>query len=215
MGFFVFVLRAAYRLLYHQLAWTYDMVAGVVSLGHWQEWILAAVPHINVQGRTLEIGYGPGHLQAILRAQGLCAFGIDESRQMTSQATRRLRRKKLSPNLCRGYAQNLPFYNEAFDSVVSTFPSEYIFDSNTLKEIRRVLVNGGSFVVVPMAWITGKRPWARLLAWLLRLIGEAPGKPGKVPEVVRERFNRSGFAVTSELVKMDSSEVLVVVGKKV
>lgn len=190
-------------------------MAGAVSLGHWQEWVLAAVPRINVRGRTLEIGYGPGHLQAIMRAQGLCAFGIDESRQMASQAARRLQIKRLSHNLCRGYAQNLPFYNESFDSVVSTFPSEYIFDPNTLIEIQRVLVKGGRFVVVPMAWITGKRPWERLLAWLLRLVGEAPGKPGKLPEAVRERFKRSGLTVTSELVKMDSSEVLVVVGKKI
>ncbi len=58
------LLRFFFSLLYHQFAWTYDLVSATVSLGHWQEWVRASLPYLH--GRTLEIGYGPGHLQTYL-----------------------------------------------------------------------------------------------------------------------------------------------------
>jgi ubiquinone/menaquinone biosynthesis C-methylase UbiE len=213
MRLILFLLRTAYSLLYHQFAWKYDLVADAVSLGHWKDWVRVVLPHLD--GRVLEIGYGPGHLQLAMQAQGLTVFGVDESRQMVRLVGRRLRKKGLLPGLSRGYAQYLPFCRQAFDCVVSTFPSEYIFAPQTLNEVRRVLVPGGKLVIVPMAWITGRSPWERVLAWLLRLVGEAPGKPGRLPEAARERFARAGFQVRSELVKMEGSEVLVVVSRKI
>lgn len=206
------LLRTVYSLLYHQFAWTYDLVAAVVSLGRWRGWVRCALPYLT--GRVLEIGYGPGHLQVDLQTQGLSAFGVDESRQMARQARRHLIKIGLQPALTRGYAQNLPFRSGSFNCVVSTFPSEYIFETLTLKEIWRVLPPEGRLVIVPMAWISGGNPLERVMAWLLRLVGETPGKPGKVPTAVKERLNRAGFIIESELVEMKGSMVLVVVGRK-
>lgn len=204
--------RKAYYLLYHQFAWTYDLVAAVVSLGHWQSWVRCALTHLS--GRVLEIGYGPGHLQVDLCAQGLAAFGVDESRQMARQAGRRLRKQGQSPALSRAYAHNLPFRNRSFDCVASTFPSDFIIEAQTLKEIGRVLVPGGKLVIVPMAWISGGSLPERFMAWLLSFLGETPGLPGQVPGMVREGLNRAGFVVRSELLEMKGSKVLVVAGTK-
>jgi SAM-dependent methyltransferase len=44
--------------------------------------------------------------------------------------------------------QALPFIDASFDSVVSTFPTDYIFDPAALGEIVRVLRPGGRLVVV-------------------------------------------------------------------
>jgi ubiquinone/menaquinone biosynthesis C-methylase UbiE len=206
------VLRTAYQLLYHQFAWTYDLVAAVVSLGRWQSWVRCALPYLN--GRVLEIGFGPGHLQVELGAKGLAAFGVDESRQMSRQAAQRLRKHGLSPALSRGYAQNLPFRGGSFDCVVSTFPSEYIFEAQALKEIGRVLTPGGKLMIVPMAWISGGSLPERFLSWLLRFVGETPGKPGQVPGLMREQMNRAGFIVDSTLIEQKGSRVLMVMGTK-
>lgn len=209
MHLIIFLLRPLYYLLYHQFAWTYDIVAAVVSLGRWQEWIHIARPYLH--GRILEIGYGPGHFQQSLVENGLPAFGLDESRQMAYQARRRLRKQASISRLSVGYAQFLPFTVECFDTVVATFPAEFIFDPRTLIEIRRVLVPSGRLIILPMAWITGKRPLERLAACLFRVTGEVPGKPGPIATALKDRFANLGFEVHSEIVELIGSQVLVIV----
>lgn len=206
------LLRPIFFLLYHQFAWTYDFVAALVSLGRWQDWVQTALPFLS--GRVLEIGFGPGHLQVTLNENKILAFGLDESRQMARQASRRLHHNGAIPGLSRGYAQNIPFAGEVFDSVAATFPSEYIFDLQTLTEIRRVLIPSGQLVILPMAWITGMRPLERLAAWLFRVSGEAPGKPKLISPALRDRFVHAGFEVRSEIAATKGGQVLVIIAKK-
>ena len=203
-----FLLSLFFQLLYHQFAWTYDSVAATVSLGRWKYWVQSALPYLD--GRVLEIGYGPGHLQVALHERGLAAFGLDESRQMAHQASWRLRKKGFHSNLSRGYAQHLPFQNNIFDTVVATFPAEYIFNHNTLVEARRILIPGGKLVILPVAWITGTQPLERLAAWLFRITAEAPGKPKTISTAIQNGFTRAGFKVRSEIVEMQGSQVLVI-----
>ena len=47
-----------------------------------------------------------------------------------------------------GSAQHLPFDAASFDTVVSTFPSEYIYDPATIAEVERVLRSGGRLIVI-------------------------------------------------------------------
>jgi len=212
MRLIVFLLRPIYYLLYHQFAWIYDFVASVVSLGHWHDWVQSALPYLN--GRVLEIGFGPGHMQLSMNKNKILGFGLDESRQMAHQANYRLRKQGVTSRLSRGYAQNIPFMDGAFDSVVSTFPSEYIFNFQTIGEIRRVLVPAGKLIILPLAWITGTRPLERLVAWLLRISGETPGKPGLVSVAIRAQFEHTGFEVRSEIVNIKGSQVLVIVAER-
>jgi SAM-dependent methyltransferase len=139
-------LHFIFNLLYHPFSWSYDLVAGIVSLGRWNEWVMSVIPLI--QGRTiLETGYGPGHLQRELNLRGYQVHGVDESRQMVRQASHRLYKDHIQGNLVRGLSQHLP-YRPAFDTVIATFPSEYIFDPNTIKEIHRVLIPGGRLIIL-------------------------------------------------------------------
>ena len=86
--------------------------------------------------------------------------GLDELMQMIHLAKHRLEKADYKTiNLARGLAQTLPFPDAKFDSVISTFPSEYISDSNTLSEIHRVLRDDGHFIVLPAAWIVGRKFW--------------------------------------------------------
>jgi ubiquinone/menaquinone biosynthesis C-methylase UbiE len=206
------LLRQIFYLLYHQFAWTYDIVAAVVSLGRWKEWVQIALPYLR--GNVLEIGFGPGHLQASLNEKNIMTFGLDESTQMVRQATRRLQKKGATPRLIRGNAQNIPFSGETFDNVVATFPAEYIFEPQTLKEIRRVLVPAGQLVIIPTAWITGGRFLERLAAWVFRVTGEAPGKPHSISVSLKTKFEHAGFATRGEIVETRGSHALIIVAKK-
>jgi len=204
-------LRLFFRLLYHQFAWTYDLVASIVSLGHWQDWERSALPWLD--GRVLELGFGPGHLQVSLHEAGLSAFGLDESRQMSHLASRRLRRKGFQTNLIRGCAEYLPFPANTFETVVATLPSEYIFNAITLAQIQDVLVPGGKLVIVPTAWITGNGLLERLAAWLFKVTGQA-GAIDLVITNVEKRLQSSGFHVQHKIQELKGSKVFVIIATK-
>jgi ubiquinone/menaquinone biosynthesis C-methylase UbiE len=219
------LLRLFFELLYHQFAFAYDFVAAVVSFGRWNDWIVEVIPFIEGR-RVLEIGHGPGHLQRILLSRGLVAVGIEESPQMLRLAKRRLD-KQFSTNsefahpepahrfgcthinLTRGLAQHLPFANSAFDTVIATFPSEYIFNPATLTEVRRCLINGGRFIVLPVAM-----PKNRFLLWLFRVTGEAPSDALKIiQEKLAEPFIESSFDLETHVLDTASGTLIVIVAK--
>ncbi len=207
-------LRFFFWHFYHGFAWTYDFVAAAVSLGRWNDWVRGALPYVRGT-HILEIGHGPGHLQVELRRQGRrTVFGLDESPQMGHLARSRL--LHAAPphlNLTRGIAQHLPFPSGSFDTVVSTFPAEYIFEEQTLSEIRRVLREGGRFVLLPAAWIVGRKLLDQLAAWLFRATDQAPRYPGSVfAERLRPQLEQAGFELQFDIVEIRSSQVLIVVG---
>lgn len=211
MKFLSVLLRLFFRLLYHTFAWTYDFVAAVVSIGQWRSWVLTVVQYLPGP-RVLELGHGPGHLQRRLSAEGRQVFGLDESRQMGLLARKRLLKGGFTPSLVRGEAQTLPFPAGAFQQVVATFPSEYIAAPRTLPEIYRVLVPGGEAVILLLAWITEKRWYGRLAAWLFRVTGQAPPK---WDDRYLEAFQRMGFQGRAEQIQLNSSILLIVHLKKV
>jgi SAM-dependent methyltransferase len=183
--------------------------------------------------RVLEIGHGPGHLQRVLLSRGLVAVGLDESREMGRLAKRRIDEffrstgnppaKGISTsltayaqgNLTRGLSQHLPFPQSAFDSVVSTFPAEYIFDPRTLTEAHRVLTETGRFVILPGAVITGRGLWDRFMAWVFRFTGQTPPNLSEVlHERSKEHFANAGFQLEVHELDVKSSIVFIMVATK-
>jgi ubiquinone/menaquinone biosynthesis C-methylase UbiE len=199
-------MRFFFRLLYHPLAFTYDLVAWVVSFGQWKDWVFSILPLIE-GARILELGHGPGHLQRSLLDRGWFAVAIDESKQMGGIAKRRL---GASAKLTRGLAQSLPYPNETFDSAAATFPSEYIFDPRTLAEVRRVLRSSGRLIVLPAAL-----PKSGFLKWLYKVTGESPAE---LTEAIKEKFRspflNAGFKTEVEIVEVKSSTLVFIIAKK-
>lgn len=203
-------LRLFFRLLYGPFSWTYDWVAAIVSLGMWRDWVFSVLPYLG-GGRILELGYGPGHLQQMLCQRGKIAFGLDGSRQMSYLARSRLHRKSCPIRLTCGQAQHLPFASGSIEQVVSTFPSEYIADTRTLKEIRRVLVRDGQLVILPVAWITGKGFLHRAAARLFEITGQAP----QWDDLFLDPLRQAGFKSQSVQIDQKNSRVLIVQAYKI
>ncbi len=203
------LLKTFFHWLYHQLAFTYDFVASLVSLGQWNGWVRSILPLIEGT-RVLELGHGPGHLQRSLQDLNLLAVGLDESPQMSRLAARRLKADSLNVNLTRGLAQALPFPSDTFDAIVSTFPSSYITAKETLSEAKRTLKNGGRLIVLMAA-----QPTNPLASWLFRFTGEAPPEAfDAIEERLRKPFLKAGFEVDLLDYDVQSSSLLIVLARK-
>jgi len=207
------LMEVFYSLLYHQFAWSYDLVSWVVSFGQWKSWVRTPLPYLK-NGKLLELGFGPGHLQVASQLDERTVFGLDPSPQMAHLASRRLRKEAFHPNLTRGDARQLPFRDQSIDQVVATFPSEYFLDPRTLNEIHRILAPGGSLVLLPMAWIQGNNPIHMFLAWLFKITGQSFEKDHPDFSARLALFEQAGFDVQTEIIQFPHSEVLLIIAEK-
>jgi ubiquinone/menaquinone biosynthesis C-methylase UbiE len=199
-------MRVFFNLLYHPFAFTYDLVAATVSFGKWNDWVYSAIPFI--EGTCiLELGHGPGHLQRTLQNLGLVTVAMDESAPMGSLAKRRL---GSSHRLTRALAQKIPFASKSFDSVISTFPSEYIFDTQTLSEAHRVLRSSGRLIVLLAAW-----PRNPILGWLFKVTGQSPSEAYEsIKSKITATLAKVDFTSEVKIVEVKSGSLLIVVATK-
>jgi len=198
-------MRFFFHLLYHPFAFTYDLVSTSVSFGRWKDWVYSVLPFINGT-RILELGHGPGYLLRLLLERGMAPAAIDESPQMGRIARRRL---GSSQRLSRAMAQHLPFADKSFDTIISTFPTEYIFEQETLFEIKRCLSDGGRLVVLPVAF-----PKSGFLKWLYKVTGESPKSTDEIMQSrLTSPFANAGFDVVLQTVELRSSVLWIVLAK--
>ncbi len=138
----------------------YRFASTVPFAGQWRVWQKQVLPRIMGHD-VLELGCGLGDLFVDMLQQGFACRAIEHSPQMVAAARDTLRRCKLGESawIVQGSAQHLPFANESFDTVVSTFPSDYIYDPATIAEVERVLRPGGRVLVIeganllPVGWL--------------------------------------------------------------
>ena len=224
------LLRLAFHLFYNPFAFTYDFVSAVVSRGRWRAWTRAAIPCLTGT-RILEIPCGTGNLLLDLRAAGYAPVGVDLSASMLGitrkkfvgvrhSQRRGLKRSQpwdvqaaisenqtlanASPLLVRARAQALPFSDDAFDSVVMTFPPGFVYDPSAFAELRRVLDERGRLI-----WVDGARftsgAWGRLVN---RWIGFVGGEI-EFERTIKQVLARAGFDARVEWVGDDVSVVAV------
>lgn len=228
------IIAFGFRLLYNELAWTYDLVSWLVSRGLWRRWQRTALDYLPAGGRVLEVGFGPGHLLVELAEGGRRAHGgrhlvggrqivggrhivggrrhivgLDLSPAMLRQARGRLGRHGLDAGLVRGRARALPFAGAAFEAVILTFPTPFVYDPAWLRELARVLREGGRLVVVEQAEFAGQGPANRFLEWLYGVTGQR----GPAPDLPA-RLEAAGLAARRETVAVDGTVVGLVVAEK-
>ncbi len=197
---------ALYSLLYNQLAWAYDGVSWVVSLGRWDSWRRAALPFVRGE-RVLEVGFGTGALLPNLQSGRRRVYGLEPSAAMQRISARKLGQGgRLLPRL-QGTAQQLPFADRAFDTIVTTFPASFILDKNAHREFARCLRTGGRLIVVDVT-LTSQHPLLRFLFHLL-----FPSPPG-APEQLDNAFQAAKLKKSEHLIGEGALRPLVVVAEK-
>lgn len=206
------LVRFGFRLLYNEMAFTYDLVSNVVSLGAWRCWQRAGLKHLDAQpdDLILELAHGTGNLQIDLHDAGYRTVGYDLSPYMGQIARRKLLKKGYPAELVRGKAQQLPFANGTFGAVISTFPTDFIIADATLREVHRVLKPSGQFIIVPNGVLTGGGIPQTSLEWLYRVTGQR----GDTSMNMTSFFASYGFEATSALEQCPRSVAQVIIARK-
>lgn len=140
--------RALFETLYRNKH-LYRFASTVPFAGQWREWQRQVLPRLRGHD-VLELGCGLGDLLADMLTAGYACHAVEHSPQMVKAARETLRKRQFgTPGLVlQGSAQRLPFADNSFDNVVSTFPSEYIYDPETIAEVARVLRPDGRLIVI-------------------------------------------------------------------
>lgn len=157
--------------LYAELAWSYDHVSWLVSLGRWDRWRTFAADY--AQGtHVLEIGFGTGELLPHVARRVAVTVGLELSPAMQQQTAQKLRKRRVSIPRVQARAQAMPFAAGAFDTIIATFPAPYIVEPATLQECARLLrqpasaapggrLAGGRLVIVGLWVALEERWWSR------------------------------------------------------
>ena len=140
--------RCLFETLYKN-KYLYRFASTVPFAGQWRVWQRLVLSRLHGHD-VLELGCGLGDLLADMSDAGYACLAVERSPQMVEAARETLHRRNLSTtaSVIQGSVQHLPFSNASFDTVVSAFPSEYIYDPDTIAEVERVLRSGGRFIVV-------------------------------------------------------------------
>lgn len=140
--------RTLFETLYKN-KYLYRFASTVPFAGQWRVWQRLVLPRLRGHD-VLELGCGLGDLLADMMSAGYQCRAVERSPQMVAAARETLQRRNVGTNstVIQGSAQALPFGDASFDTVVSTFPSEYIYESDTIAEVFRVLRPGGRLIVV-------------------------------------------------------------------
>lgn len=140
--------KCLFEILYKN-RYLYRFASTVPFAGQWNTWQRLVLSRL--QGSSvLELGCGLGDLLSEMIEAGYNCRAIEQSTEMVDAARFTLQQRHVGdPNwVIQGQAQRLPFPNASFDNVVSTFPSEYIYDCNTISEAERVLRPNGRLIVI-------------------------------------------------------------------
>lgn len=149
-------------------------------------------------GDVLEIGFGtglnlpfyPGHVRKITT--------VDPNAGMRLLARRRIRRSRIEVDQCLLSGENLPFADESFDCVVSTFTLCSIDHvDQALGEVHRVLRSGGRLLILEhgLSRDPSVQKWQRRLNWVERLVAEGCRLDRDMRELVqKQRFSKVEIA---------------------
>ena len=208
------LLRFAFHLLYHQLAFSYDAVAWIVSAGEWAEWRRSVIPYLP-PGRVLEIAHGTGTLSLNMAARGHPVTGIDLSPAMGKIARAKILRRRRSaadlgsagePGLVQADVQRLPFPAGVFAAATATFPADFLFQRSTFQAVHRALRPGGKWIILPTAF-----PEWFAKRWLP---DEGTTTSGGIWRALIRNMEECGFRVRLEIVRRPRSRVLLILAEK-
>jgi len=208
--------RCGFRLLYNEMAFTYDTVSKLVSQGQWRCWQRSVFEFLGepTDDLILELAHGTGDLQLDLAKRGFSAIGYDLSPYMGRIARRKMMRHNISPRLVRGVAQQMPFVDAQWSTIVCTFPTSFIFLPQTLQELARILRDDGRLVIVLSGRFVKSGLIADGLEFLYRVTGQRREDMPDMEQKIITFFADAGFDARWEKVTCRQSESLMIFAQK-
>ncbi len=180
--------EALFQALYGPGARWYDQLTGWLFLGEWERWQRLALHGLPERGTVVELGAGTGMLAALGATPERRWIAVDSSPAMLARAARR--RRPVGSCLVRAAAQALPLKDGCCETIVATFPSNYILAPSTHAEIRRIIIPGGRLFVVLSGELRPSTPRRCARRAALRLFyGSDPASLESLPLVSIEGFN--------------------------
>jgi demethylmenaquinone methyltransferase/2-methoxy-6-polyprenyl-1,4-benzoquinol methylase len=122
-------------------AGSYDSVVRLATFGQDSVWKRKIIKIVGSRNLVLELACGTGVLSSMLSKAGKSVVGIDLTLEYL-----RASRRKLPAAVCQGTAEILPYRNESFDAVASSYLAKYVDIQRVLDECWRVLRPGGIVV---------------------------------------------------------------------
>ncbi|WP_435798940.1 class I SAM-dependent methyltransferase [Peribacillus asahii] len=102
---------------------------------------------INKTSRILDVGCGTGQTSAYLAEQyGAKVTGMDINSIMVGKAKSRMRKYELPVEIIQGSIEEFPVKDGEFDFIISESVLSFVNQPKALKEIFRLLKNGGRFI---------------------------------------------------------------------
>lgn len=142
--------------------WALDIACGLPMIGRMRQKVVPLA-----QGRVLEVGMGTGlNLPYYDKSRVSAITGLDPALEMQPRARRRIEAAGIPVELVGLSAERIPLPDASFDTVVVTYSLCSIPDPvAALKEMRRVLIPGGSLLFCEH----GRAPDATVARWQDRL----------------------------------------------
>ncbi len=192
---------------YDRVANFYDVFETPMEILAFSKWRSELFKRIDGE-KILEVGIGTG--KNIPYFKEWDAVGIDISHKMIERALKRAKIFGKKVDLIVGDVENLPFRDESFDAVIST----YVFCSvenpeKGLSEIYRVLKNGGKAYF--LEHVRSENECVGKIMDILNPIFRVIG-----PEINRrtvEKIKKTGFSISEDLKLMTSVFRLVIAEK--
>ena len=120
---------------------SYDLISRVATFGQDIAWKHEIIRAVSYRSHILELACGTGILSSMLAEKGKSVTGID----LTFEYLVTLKRK-LKMHIVQGTAEVLPYRDESFDAMISSYLAKYVDVRKVIDECWRVLKPGGIVV---------------------------------------------------------------------
>lgn len=181
-----------------------DWMMSDASLSQYRQEVLA-----NVKGRTLEIGFGTGLNLPYYPKSIPKLITVDANPGMNALAAKRIQASDIVVENHVLSGENLPFENQSFDTVVSTWTLCSIANvEQALKEIYRVLKPGGQYLFVEhgLSHDPQMQVWQNRLTPIQKVIGDGCHLNRDIRRLIENQFSQ----VTIEEFQGDNSLLEIV-----
>ncbi len=136
----------------------YDLLVWVLTLGRERRFRerLVRLARVAPGDSVLDVGCGTGALAIAAKAQvgsGGLVFGVDPSPEMLARARRKAAKAGVDVRFETATLQGLPVPDASFDAVLSSLMLHHLSEEGRrrgIREIRRVLKPGGTFLAVDL-----------------------------------------------------------------